>query len=57
VHNLTPWWLAPNGVCQDDLEVGDVIENLPNETFPMTLGGFTYHPQNVAAVVQVRDAV
>jgi hypothetical protein len=28
--NTTPGWLAPNGLCQDNLEVGDVIENLPN---------------------------
>lgn len=48
VRNLTPWWLAPNGQCQDDLEVGDVIEGLPNAEFPITLNGFTYHPQNVA---------
>ena len=48
VHNLTPWWLAPNGQCQDDIEVGDVIEGLPNAEFPVTLNGFTYHPQNVA---------
>jgi hypothetical protein len=48
VHNLTPWWLAPNGQCQNDLETGDVIEGLPNATFPMTMNGFTYHPQNEA---------
>jgi hypothetical protein len=48
VHNLTPWWLAPNGNCQDDLETGDVIEGLPHATFPITLNGFTYHPQNEA---------
>jgi hypothetical protein len=52
VHNVTPWWLAPNGNCQDDLETGDVIEGLPNATFPITLsthsGPFTYHPQNEA---------
>ena len=48
VHNLTPWWLSPNGNCQDDLETGDVIEGLPNSTFPVTLNGFTYHPQNEA---------
>ena len=48
VHNLTPWWLSPNGNCQDDLETGDVIEELPNATFPVTLNGFTYHPQNEA---------
>ena len=48
ILNVTPWWLAPNGVCQDNLEVGDVIEGLPNATFPMTMNGMTYHPQNEA---------
>jgi hypothetical protein len=48
VHNLTPWWLSPNGNCQNNLEVGDAIEGLPNSTFPMTMNGFTYHPQNEA---------
>jgi hypothetical protein len=48
VHGLTPWWLAPNGNCQDDMEVGDVIENLPKGVYPATLNGFTYHPQNEA---------
>jgi hypothetical protein len=48
IHNITPWWLAPNGLCQNNLETGDVIEGLPNATFPMTVNGFTYHPQNEA---------
>jgi hypothetical protein len=48
VTNLTPWWLSPNGNCQNDLEVGDVVEGLPNATYPITLHGFTYHPQNEA---------
>ncbi|HXB68193.1 MAG TPA: hypothetical protein VNY05_08120 [Candidatus Acidoferrales bacterium] len=48
VHNITPWWLSPNGNCQDTLEVGDVIEGLPNQTFPIAMHGFTYHPQNEA---------
>ena len=48
VHNVTPWWLAPNGQCQDDLETGDVIEGLPNATFPIMMNGMTYHPQNEA---------
>jgi hypothetical protein len=49
VHDVTPWWLAPNGLCQDNLEVGDVIEGLPGQTFPITMpNGFTYHPQNEA---------
>jgi hypothetical protein len=48
VTNLTPWWLSPNGNCQDDLEVGDVVEGLPNATFPIKMHGYTYHPQNEA---------
>ena len=48
VHNVTPWWLSPNGNCQNNLEDGDVIEGLPNAVFPVTLNGFTYHPQNEA---------
>lgn len=47
-HNITPWWLAPNGNCQDNLEVGDVIEGIKNATTPLKLNGFTYHPQNEA---------
>jgi hypothetical protein len=48
VNDTTPWWLSPNGNCQNNLEVGDVIEGLPNGVFPITLNGFTYHPQNEA---------
>ena len=48
VHNLTPFWLSPNGNCQDILETGDVIEGLPNSTFPILMNGFLYHPQNEA---------
>ena len=49
VHDITPWWLAPNGLCQNNLETGDVIEGLPDATYPMTMpNGFTYHPQNEA---------
>lgn len=49
IHNVTPWWLSPNGNCQNDLEDGDVVEGLPNATFPITMpNGFTYHPQNEA---------
>ena len=50
VNNTTPWWLAPNGLCQNDLETGDVIEGLPNAQIPITINGFTYHPQNEALV-------
>jgi hypothetical protein len=48
VHNLTPFWLSPNGNCQDTLETGDVIEGLPNATFPILMNGLLYHPQNEA---------
>jgi hypothetical protein len=48
IHNITPWWLSPNRNCQDDMEVGDVIEGLKDAVFPITMNGFTYHPQNVA---------
>jgi hypothetical protein len=48
VNNATPWWLAPNGNCQNNLETGDVIEGLPNAQFPMVLNGATWHPQNEA---------
>jgi hypothetical protein len=30
------------------MEVGDVIENLPDGVFAETQNGFTYHPQNIA---------
>jgi len=48
VNNATPIWLAPNGVCQNNLETGDVIEGLPNAVYPISLNGSTYHPQNEA---------
>jgi len=49
VHGITPWWLAPNGGCADWLEVGDVVEGLPQTSYPITMpNGYTYHPQNVA---------
>jgi len=48
VNNATPWWLAPNGLCQNNLETGDVIEGLPNAEFPIVLNGSTWHPQNEA---------
>lgn len=48
IHNVVPFWLNPAGQCQDLMEVGDVIEDLPNPTFPVTVNGFTYHPQTEA---------
>jgi hypothetical protein len=48
IHNITPWYEAPNGICQDNLETGDAIEGMPNATFPTLMpNGFTYHPQNI----------
>jgi hypothetical protein len=48
VHGITPWWFSENGNCQNDLEVGDVIEGLPDATVAIRTQGRTYHPQNVA---------
>jgi len=48
VNNATPIWLAPNGLCQNNLETGDVIEGLANATYPISLNGAVYHPQNEA---------
>jgi hypothetical protein len=49
VHNITPWWLSPDGgQCQPLMEVGDVLEGLPDPAYPITLNGYTYHPQTVA---------
>jgi hypothetical protein len=54
-NNLTPRWESVDpftgaGNCQNDLEVGDVIEVLdslnPVSTIPGK--GLTYHPQNMA---------
>jgi hypothetical protein len=48
VNNAVPWWLSPNGNCQNNLETGDVVEGLPNAQFPIVLNGSTWHPQNEA---------
>src|SRR5262245_23899333 len=49
VNNATPWWLGPGpGPCMNVLESADVLETLPDPTFPITMNGTTYHPQNVA---------
>lgn len=47
-NNATPWWLAPNGNCQNNLETGDVIEGLADAQYPIVLNGKTWHPQNEA---------
>jgi hypothetical protein len=51
--NATPWWLSTDpifgNICQDNLEVGDVIENKSNNPlFAISLNGRTYHVQNEA---------
>ena len=48
VHNLTPWHLSPNGICQDVLEVGDAAAFLPHSIFPMVMNGFLYHLPSMA---------
>ena len=48
VNNATPWWKSPNGNCQNNLEDGDAVEGLPNATYPISLNGATWHPQNEA---------
>jgi len=51
IHNIVPFWKNPAGQCQDLMEDGDVIEDLSkfgSVTFPVTVNGFTYHPQNEA---------
>jgi hypothetical protein len=53
VNNATPWWLSPSGQCQNNLEDGDVIEGLPNPTFPIKLNGVTWHPKNGSTVAVV----
>ena len=50
VNNITPNYQipgAPAGVCQNLLEVGDVVENLSPDYTSITLNGFTYHPQTL----------
>jgi hypothetical protein len=54
VNNWTPWWLSIDpfsgfGLCQDNLETGDVIEVLSNNAvYPVAHHNRTYHPQNEA---------
>jgi hypothetical protein len=48
INNLTPNYQLPGfpkGTCQNILEVGDVVEALPHAFLPLTMHGFTYHPQ------------
>ena len=54
VNNVVPSWQAPGSsppACQSILETGDPLEFLPTNSFPVTVDGFTYHPQ-VEALLQ-----
>jgi hypothetical protein len=50
INNAVPVWQFPGlpGVCQGNLETGDPVEVLPHPAFPVTISGFTYHPQTEA---------
>lgn len=51
INNVVPPWQNPDGsgTCGGNfLETGDPVEVLNNIGFPVTLGGFTYHPQSEA---------
>lgn len=51
VNNIVPSWEFPGitpPVCQNNLETGDPVEVLFHPFFPITLHGFTYHPQTEA---------
>ena len=50
INNVTPNYQLPGfptGACQNVLEDGDVVEALNNPSLPITLNGFTYHPQTL----------
>jgi hypothetical protein len=46
--NWVPAWTSPSspGACQTNLETADPVATLPNAGYPVTIDGFTYHPQN-----------
>lgn len=45
--NLVPAWQALGNAsgCQNNLETADPVAALPNAGFPVTIDGFTFHPQ------------
>lgn len=61
--NSVPAWQFPGipGSCQADLEVGDPIEALDNESVPIRIErgrrSFTYHPQTEALLQWFEEAV
>lgn len=46
--NIVPAWQYPTASlgCQNNLETGDPVANMPNAGFPVLMDGVTYHPQN-----------
>ncbi|HZR31512.1 MAG TPA: hypothetical protein VFA76_06635 [Terriglobales bacterium] len=51
VNNIVPGWSIPinPGYCVSNLlEVGDPIDSFSDASFPVTLNGKTYHPQDEA---------
>jgi len=52
INNLTPDWSIPEsgGACNGILEVGDPIEFLSTQMFPITLHNHVYHTQNETMV-------
>jgi hypothetical protein len=48
--NIVPAWAFPNGAggCQNSLETGDPVALFSTAGFPVTIDGFTYHPQSQA---------
>ena len=53
VNNVVPRWQDPASTppfisCSSFLESGDPVENLPDASFPVMIGGFLYHPQTEA---------
>jgi hypothetical protein len=57
-NNLTPSYQvpgAPQGVCQDLLEVGDITESFIPDYTDVTLHWFTYHPQTLGVMQWFAD--
>jgi chitinase len=50
--NIVPLWLFPGTTsCGGNLlEVGDPVEVLADPSFPVTVDGYTYHPQTLATL-------
>lgn len=45
--NVVPEWQVPNSnTCQSNLETGDPLALMENSGLPITIDGFTYHPQS-----------